>query len=31
MLARADSAQYLAKEGGKADIRTEVALELGSE
>ncbi|OGO18745.1 MAG: hypothetical protein A2Z14_09670 [Chloroflexi bacterium RBG_16_48_8] len=28
MLARADSAQYLAKEGGKADIRTEVALDL---
>jgi diguanylate cyclase (GGDEF)-like protein len=30
MLARADSAQYLAKEGGKADIRTEVALNLQS-
>jgi diguanylate cyclase (GGDEF)-like protein len=28
MLARADSAQYLAKESGKADIRTEVALDL---
>jgi diguanylate cyclase (GGDEF)-like protein len=31
MLARADSAQYMAKEAGKADIRTEVALELESE
>jgi diguanylate cyclase (GGDEF)-like protein len=28
MLARADSAQYLAKESGKADIRTEMALDL---
>jgi len=31
MLARADSAQYMAKDGGKADILTEVALELESE
>jgi diguanylate cyclase (GGDEF)-like protein len=30
MLARADGAQYLAKEGGKADIRTEVALDPGN-
>jgi diguanylate cyclase (GGDEF)-like protein len=30
MLARADSAQYLAKESGKADIRTEQALEIQS-
>jgi diguanylate cyclase (GGDEF)-like protein len=28
MLARADSAQYLAKESGKADIRSEIALNL---
>jgi diguanylate cyclase (GGDEF)-like protein len=28
MLARADGAQYLAKESGKADIRTEVSLDL---
>jgi hypothetical protein len=28
MLARADSAQYLAKESGKADVRTEVSLDL---